>query len=102
MIKVVSDTETPNDQRPDSWSQCGGLNPGPLPYHGSALPLSYIGRYYTANGRKKVFKSSFQRAGDETRTRDPQLGRLMLYQLSSARLSAGALAKADINIARLR
>ena len=26
------------------------------------------------------------RAGDETRTRDPQLGRLMLYQLSYARL----------------
>ncbi len=24
-------------------------------------------------------------AGDETRTRDPQLGRLMLYQLSYAR-----------------
>ncbi len=26
------------------------------------------------------------RAGDETRTRDPQLGRLMLYQLSYSRL----------------
>ncbi|MEY2905392.1 MAG: hypothetical protein RJA52_1408 [Bacteroidota bacterium] len=26
------------------------------------------------------------RAGDETRTRDPQLGRLMLYQLSYARI----------------
>ncbi len=27
-----------------------------------------------------------KRAGDETRTRDPQLGRLMLYQLSYSRL----------------
>ncbi len=27
------------------------------------------------------------RAGDETRTRDPQLGRLMLYQLSYTRFS---------------
>ncbi len=26
------------------------------------------------------------RAGDETRTRDPQLGRLMLYRLSYSRL----------------
>ena len=44
------------------------LNPGPLPYQGSALPLSY-------NSRKK-------RAEDGAQTRDPQLGRLMLYQLS--------------------
>jgi hypothetical protein len=27
-----------------------------------------------------------ERAGDETRTRDPQLGRLMLYQLSYSRI----------------
>ena len=44
------------------------LNPGPLPYQGSALPLSY-------NSKKK-------RAEDGAQTRDPQLGRLMLYQLS--------------------
>lgn len=25
------------------WSRDGDLNPGPLPYHGSALPLSYLG-----------------------------------------------------------
>jgi hypothetical protein len=31
----------------------------------------------------------FQQAGDGTRTRDPQLGRLMLYQLSYTRISAG-------------
>ena len=29
--------------------------------------------------------SKFTGAGDETRTRDPQLGRLMLYQLSYSR-----------------
>ena len=45
------------------------LNPRPLPYQGSALPLSYTG--------KILF-----RAEDEAQTRDPQLGRLMLYQLS--------------------
>ena len=51
-------------------SRCRDLNPGPLPYQGSALPLSY-------NGKK--------RAGNGTQTRDPQLGRLMLYQLSYSR-----------------
>ena len=44
------------------------LNPGPLPYQGSALPLSY--------------NSEIERAEDGAQTRDPQLGRLMLYQLS--------------------
>ena len=44
------------------------LNSGPLPYQGSALPLSY--------------NSNQIRAEDGTQTRDPQLGRLMLYQLS--------------------
>jgi hypothetical protein len=37
--------------------------------------LSYVG-----------FFSKISRAGDGTRTRDPQLGRLMLYQLSYARI----------------
>ena len=51
------------------------LNPGPLPYQGSALPLSY-------NSKKK-------RAEDGAQTRDPQLGRLMLYQLSYFRNFSG-------------
>ena len=51
------------------------LNPGPLPYQGSALPLSY-------NSKKK-------RAEDGAQTRDPQLGRLMLYQLSYFRNFCG-------------
>ena len=28
------------------WSPNRGLNSGPLPYHGSALPLSYLGEVY--------------------------------------------------------
>ena len=43
------------------------MNSRPLPYQGSALPLSYTG---------------VVGAEDEVRTRDPQLGRLMLYRLS--------------------
>ncbi len=56
-----------------SWSRWRDLNPRPLPYQGSALPLSYIGVYAI-------------RAEDEAQTRDPQLGRLMLYQLSYFRI----------------
>ena len=51
------------------------LNPRPLPYQGSALPLSYIGNLY-------VCPLVPVGAEDEAQTRDPQLGRLMLYQLS--------------------
>jgi hypothetical protein len=29
--------------RPLHWSRSGDLNPGPTPYHGVALPLSYSG-----------------------------------------------------------
>ncbi len=43
------------------------LNSRPHPYQGCALPLSYTGSVGAEN---------------EVRTRDPQLGRLMLYQLS--------------------
>ena len=43
------------------------LNSGPLPYQGSALPLSYNSKNGAENGAQ---------------TRDPQLGRLVLYQLS--------------------
>ena len=52
------------------------LNPGPLPYQGSALPLSYNS------------KEEKRRAEDGTQTRDPQLGRLMLYPLSYFRILA--------------
>ena len=46
-----------------------------LPCKCSTPELHWLMRPPAANG-----------AGDETRTRDPQLGRLMLYQLSYARL----------------
>ena len=62
-----------------SWSRWRDLNPRPLPYQGSALPLSYIGIAIVN-----------LRAEDGAQTRDPQLGRLMLYRLSyfrSLRLS---------------
>ena len=49
------------------------LNSGPLPYQGSALPLSYNSNNGAENG---------------TQTRDPQLGRLVLYQLSYFRMNA--------------
>ena len=47
------------------------LNSGPLPYQGSALPLSYNSEFRAENGAQ---------------TRDPQLGRLVLYQLSYFRV----------------
>src|SRR5574344_2198900 len=48
------------------------LNSGPLPYQGSALPLSYYSKLRAENGAQ---------------TRDPQLGRLVLYQLSYFRIT---------------
>ena len=50
-----------------------GLNPGPLPYQGSALPLSYSSGSFSST------------AGDGIRTRNIQLGRLELCQLSYTR-----------------
>ena len=46
--------------------------------------LSYMGmsNYYLPTNNKN-------RAGDGTRTRDPQLGRLMLYQVSYSRMVVG-------------
>ena len=38
---------------------------------------------------------SFVQAGDGTRTRDPQLGRLMLYQLSYSRISRRSFSGGD-------
>lgn len=36
--------------------------------------------------KKPLYTGALKRAGNETRTRDPQLGKLMLYQLSYSRL----------------
>src|ERR1700751_4447270 len=55
-----------------------GLNRRPRPYQGRALPTELPGQ---------------DKAGDGNRTRDVQLGRLMLYQLSYSReVCARALA----------
>ena len=72
MVVVIGEDSKTNKKK---LSQCRELNSGPLPYQGSALPLSYTG----------VIGSFIKRAGDEIRTRDPQLGRLTLYQLSYSR-----------------
>jgi hypothetical protein len=57
------------------------LNSRPLPYQGSALPLSYNG--WSSPGTYRTLHG----AEDEVRTRDLQLGRLSLYQLSYFRFS---------------
>jgi hypothetical protein len=36
------------------WSRDRDLNPGPLPYHGSALPLSYHGLLWSAKTPKHL------------------------------------------------
>ena len=70
------------------------LNSRPLPYQGSALPLSYNSNPF-ANGNWLIWWFyhvnqspiiQMTGAGDEVRTRDLQLGRLSLYQLSYSRL----------------
>jgi hypothetical protein len=53
--------------------------------------LSYVGSLSTFDG-----------AGNGTRTRDPQLGRLMLYQLSYSRKSCIWWRGEDSNLRRLR
>ena len=88
------------------------MNSRPLPYQGSALPLSYTSIIYGALPQTPPLRPAIsvkpaaatflirrtgphglryrlmatgrcpKRAEDEVRTRDPQLGRLMLYRLS--------------------
>jgi hypothetical protein len=62
----------------------------PLPYQGSALPTELRGpqtnECLVSRQLQKMKASAFVfGAGDETRTRDIQLGRLKLYQLSYSR-----------------
>jgi hypothetical protein len=53
--------------RGTSWSPHPDLNRGPLPYQGSALPLSYVGKFF--NEYAISFNTSFQYgAGDGNRT----------------------------------
>ena len=65
------------------------MNSRPLPYQGSALPLSYNGIVVLAAvtlAWRTAANTSVTRAEDEVRTRDLQLGRLSLYQLSYFRM----------------
>jgi hypothetical protein len=59
----------------------------PLPYQGSALPTELRGhfRFRIFFARRLCAAKAKAGAGDEARTRDIQLGRLKLYQLSYSR-----------------
>ena len=54
----------PRDASDDStkWSPCPDLNWGPLPYQGSALPLSYTGRKSTCRSRQPGRRETLKRA----------------------------------------
>src|SRR5262245_44174783 len=65
---------------PRKWSRLPGLNWRPRPYQGRALPTELRGP-----GSLGLESSPQVGAGNGTRTRDIQLGRLTLYQLSYSR-----------------
>ena len=78
------------------WSSWTGLNRRPLPYQGSALPLSYTSlhapRTFSPAGwcptdplTGRPPQGGERGAGDRIRTGDIQLGKLTLYQLSYSR-----------------
>ena len=57
------------------------LSPTCLPFHHPGILLSFVKK-----GKRKTGILRFQKgAGNETRTRDPDLGKVVLYQLSYSR-----------------
>ena len=59
------------------------MNPRPHPYQGCALPLSYISNTNFCSPLLELYERiNKKRAENGAQTRDPQLGRLVLYQLS--------------------
>ncbi len=78
----------------ERWSSRRGSNPRPLPYQGSALPLSHASQKQLSNYRNNG-------AGEEARTLDFQLGRLALYQLSYTRKQKKWWREVDSNHRRL-
>src|SRR6202043_2911636 len=82
----------------------------PLPYQGSALPTELHGpRFHPAPARRPLLgrsKIMTYGAGNGTRTRDPELGRLALYQLSYSRSPSKTLQRwwrgEESNLRRLR
>ena len=59
----------------------------------SCLPFHHPGSSSFEKKPRLYCEASFSRAKDETRTRDPNLGKVMLYQLSYFRISASV----DVN-----
>ena len=62
-----------------------GSNSRPQPWQGCALPTELFPRLQHELVFYKL-KSKFQRAENEARTRDPNLGKVVLYQLSYFRV----------------
>ena len=62
-----------------------GSNSRPQPWQGCALPTELFPRLIYASFCKLKFKIS-KRAENEARTRDPNLGKVVLYQLSYFRI----------------
>ena len=59
------------------------MNPRPHPYQGCALPLSYISNTNSRSPLLEIYERiNKNRAENGAQTRDPQLGRLVLYRLS--------------------
>lgn len=60
-----------------------GFEPGVKALQASALPLGHVADKKT--GRKVINRELINGADDGIRTRDPNLGKVMLYQLSHVR-----------------
>ncbi len=60
-----------------------GFEPGIKALQASALPLGHVADKKT--GRKVINRELINGADDGIRTRDPNLGKVMLYQLSHVR-----------------
>jgi hypothetical protein len=71
-----------------TWCPWRESDPRPLPYQGSALPLSHMGPLLFLSLKLLLKQGTASNgAGDEARTHDIQFGKLKLYQLSYTRLS---------------
>ena len=68
------------------WSGKGDSNSRPQPWQGYALPTELFPRSLFGFLNKKLNQKNFG-AGNETRTRDPNLGKVVLYQLSYSRMA---------------
>ncbi len=53
------------------------------------MPVTWSVRGRNEKPRQRVGASAFFGAGNETRTRDPNLGKVVLYQLSYSRAERG-------------